>query len=355
MKIDNFKLQPYFPGHINNFDLIRLFAALQVAIIHCAEHLKFRGPWVDIFALFPGVPIFFFISGFLIFQSWANIKNRRIFIFFANRALRIFPALYFCVGLSVLSLFLSGFLLLDELKEPRFWLWILSQITAFQFFNPDFLRNYGVGVVNGSLWTISVELQFYLLTPFLFILIRRGKATFPVAILLFFLLNLANTYLNPSITIPQKIFGISFLPWFGMFMVGAYFSTSSKLQKKVIQVPWGLLIFPYVIFYIIFVFGGAGYGNNINPLSYLILAALILKIAFCKPWLSNKLLRRNDISYGIYIFHMPIVNFLIYSELKGIIGFWIAIFGTIVFALISWFLIERPALRLKKVALRAFK
>ena len=51
----------------NNFDLIRLFAASQVAITHASEHLGFNHPIIDAIAFLPGVPIFFFISGFLIY------------------------------------------------------------------------------------------------------------------------------------------------------------------------------------------------------------------------------------------------------------------------------------------------
>lgn len=36
-----------------------------------------------------------------------------------------------------------------------------------QFYNPDWLRGFGTGVLNGSLWSIPVELQYYVLLPFL--------------------------------------------------------------------------------------------------------------------------------------------------------------------------------------------
>ena len=242
--------------HTNNFDLIRLFAALQVAAVHCATHLNAKGPWLEVFSLFPGVPVFFFISGFLIFQSWSNIRQNRVFIFFTNRSLRIFPALYFCVGLSSISLYLSGYLSISELIQPQFWIWVLSQITAFQFFNPEFLRGYGVGVVNGSLWTIAVELQFYFLTPLLFILISKGKCSFFAVFLLFCGLNLINTYFNPGLTILHKLFSVSFLPWFAMFMLGAYVSTAPKLRSRILEAPWVLLIGAYVSVHFIAVWGG---------------------------------------------------------------------------------------------------
>ena len=339
--------------HKNNFDLIRLFAALQVAVIHISTHLNIKSIWLDALSIFPGVPIFFFISGFLIFQSWANIQEMKYFSFFKNRFLRIYPGLYFCIALTVASLFLSGFLSPAELIHFRLWGWILSQITAFQFFNPEFLSNYGIGVVNGSLWTISVELQFYLLTPIIFSIMQKSKTLFTSVVALLFVINIANTYFNPLSTIPQKIISVSFLPWLGMFMVGAYFSTSQKLQAKILQTPWTILALLYLLIYLLAVhWGGAKHGNGINPILYLILSAIILKAALSKPSIAEIILRKNDISYGVYIYHMPILNLLIYFNLKNSTGFWIAILGTILFSLISWKLIEKPALRLKKFSLR---
>ena len=43
------------------------------------------------------------------------------------------------------------------------WAWFFGQITIFQYYTPNLLRNFGVGTPNGSLWTIPVELEFYIL------------------------------------------------------------------------------------------------------------------------------------------------------------------------------------------------
>ena len=78
---------------VNNFDLVRLLAALQVAVVHALMHLKPTGSFVHIaragLELFPGVPIFFVISGLLISKSYEQSDSIRDY--YRNRCLRIFP------------------------------------------------------------------------------------------------------------------------------------------------------------------------------------------------------------------------------------------------------------------------
>jgi peptidoglycan/LPS O-acetylase OafA/YrhL len=72
-------------------------------------------------------------------------------------------------------------------------------------------------------------------------------------------------------------------------------------------------------------------------------------VAFTHPQLSDRLLRRNDISYGVYIYHMPVVNLLVTLGLVGrAIGFPIVMCVVLVCAGLSWRLVEKPALRWKK-------
>ena len=99
-----------------------------------------------------------------------------------------------------------------------------------------------------------------------------------------------------------------------MFMVGARPSTKPLLQERIQSAPVILLLAVYLVVNQLSVsFGlGAGDGNHIDIVSFVALSMLILKLAFTKPALSARLLGRNDISYGVYIFHMPIVNFLLY-------------------------------------------
>lgn len=341
---------------LNNFDIIRLFAALEVAISHTASHLNIELPAIfQILGYFPGVPIFFFISGYLIYQSYSNIQEAKIKVFFTNRFLRLYPALFFCFFITVVSLYLSGYLKTQDYTLKDFVVWTFTSLTFFQFYNPDFLRAYGVGAINGSLWTISVELQFYILTPMLFVLYQKYKKVSIATALILILANLANTYLNDRSSIAIKLIGVSFAPWFYMFMTGAYISINQKIQKNILSVNAYIYLILYVASYFIAAKYNLGTGNGINVASYILLCFLIFKLAYTQPNLSRKLLGGNDISYSIYIYHMPIVNLMLFYGIQATSSsFVIAILATVSIAIISWYFIEKPSLKLKRIALRKY-
>jgi peptidoglycan/LPS O-acetylase OafA/YrhL len=94
---------------------------------------------------------------------------------------------------------------------------------------------------------------------------------------------------------------------------------------------------------------GWGFGNSINPVLFFGLVTVGFAAAFSNPTLSDLALRRNDISYGVYIYHMPVINFfLAIGWGASIMAFWSAMLATMVLALISWLVIEKPALSLKR-------
>jgi peptidoglycan/LPS O-acetylase OafA/YrhL len=337
----------------NNFDLIRLFAASQVAILHIAFHLGVESSILRVVSLFPGVPIFFFVSGYLIYGSYeqSNKNPNTNLNFFAKRFLRLFPALWLCFVLSIVSIWASGYLSEVDFSISDFAIWVITQNTIFQFYNPDFMRGYGVGVINGSLWTISVELQFYILTPFLFLLLNKLRSHYVILVLLFLVVaNVSNTHLNEGLNVYQKLLNVSFAPWLYMFMLGSLAYKYSSLESVVKRINFIIFLVLFVVSH--FVTKDYTWGNDINPISYLLLAALVLKAAYTKPSLSDSLLKKNDISYGIYIFHMPIVNYLMYQGMMGVNGLVLAVIATLVVSILSWFYYEKRILALKKSALR---
>ena len=89
-------------------------------------------------------------------------------------------------------------------------------------------------------------------------------------------------------------------------------------------------------------------GNQISPILFILLSFTTLSAAYSRRYVSNRLIGINDISYGIYIFHMPVINFMIYNNLTGGTKFFfIALLVTVILGAVSWFLIEKPSLRLK--------
>lgn len=332
----------------NNLDLIRLFAATQVVLMHAAKHLKLDNVnFLKWLSLFPGVPIFFFISGFLIYRSYS--KSSSAGVYFSNRFLRIYPALWVCLLITILALFSLNYLQTDILLNKNFWLWFFGQASFVQFYNPLFLRDFGVGVVNGSLWTIAVELQFYLLTPLIFFLNSRWRYTLIASLLLFLFLNI-NKDIMPFNENIMKLYNVTFIPWFGLFLWGAWFSTHEDLIQKIVNMSWLSVLGIFVMVDILSFFLGLNIiGNNINIISFIALSFLIIKIAYYKPNTAYKVLKGNDISYGVYIYHMIIVNSLIFlgftthSYLLGVV-----VLITYLCALASWFYVEKPVLALKK-------
>ena len=212
----------------NNFDLIRLIAALQVVFMHGYAHLDITaGVFLKVLSYVPGVPIFFFISGYLISGSY--VRNDNIFQYAINRVIRVYPALIVCTLLSILAVYLTGYFSNHESGVKEFFIWILSQVSFVQFYNPDFMREFGTGVLNGSLWTITVELQFYFIVPLLYFFINKIRADVNATLILFIVLFVGVNQLyillgdNYSEHILYKLLHVSFAPWFYMFLVGIFF------------------------------------------------------------------------------------------------------------------------------------
>ena len=102
-----------FERHSNNFDFLRVIAALLVLISHCPELFNYSvfnsDPFSQSIGMSMGrtaVLIFFIISGYLISRSWESKES--ITDFFIARFLRIYPAL---IVITILTAFVLGPLL----------------------------------------------------------------------------------------------------------------------------------------------------------------------------------------------------------------------------------------------------
>jgi peptidoglycan/LPS O-acetylase OafA/YrhL len=350
----------------NNFDLIRLLAAYQVVAMHVGEHLRIPMPHVLNF--FPGVPIFFIVSGFLITASLAHCSSLREYA--RNRILRIYPGLWAMTLVTVVLLAAFGQI---TAATPKLWLlaYVAGQSTIFQPVDGGLglFRGFGTGSVNGVLWTLTTELQFYTCLPLLLWLLNRYPRR---RVLIFSLLLCASVLLyelvlrpwtDPSVTrsgtawrlltmlyisVPTHLFG---------FLLGVLFYLQLPRLLPLVQGRFLYWAFAYAVFILI---AWKGYGltswelekNTAYMLAErVLLAGLIFSLAYSLPGLAHRLLRGNDISYGVYVYHMLVVNSLVQL---GVAGHWpygvLAAFVAGAVALCSWRWVERPALRLKRRA-----
>lgn len=337
---------------VNNFDLIRLLAALQVLVYHAVGHLQASElEWLaTAVSYFPGVPIFFVISGFLISLSWERAPSLKQYLW--NRALRIYPALWVCLVVSIAIAFAAG---VRPESAASFLVWLAAQSTFAQFYNPDWLRSFGVGVLNGSLWTIVVELQFYLVLPLLAILASgRRLSWLAIGVVSFVLMLIGRSYMLDWSTVPQKLVGVSLVPYLFYFVIGVIARDVHRMNPKFFADRghwWFGVYLLWVAVEIWLGLPGSG-GNVLNPVSILLLGGATVSLAFTKRDLSMRILRGNDMSYGIYIYHMPVVNTLLFLGITRSLGASLVLVITMTCAFASWRLIEKPALGLKGYSMR---
>jgi peptidoglycan/LPS O-acetylase OafA/YrhL len=339
---------------LNNFDLLRILAATQVLYFHTIFHLKIDAPWWTlVFEYFPGVPIFFVISGYLVSASYE--RSESLTRYFWNRFLRIYPGLWVCLFLSVIVAVFFGF----NVLHFRGGAWIIAQMAG-MIYTPDFLAQFGFGSYNGSLWTIPVELQFYFLLPLVYLLAARAQS--PNLVFLFLLVIFAiirffsALYLpetGPPVTgvpkpITEKLFGYLFFRHFAMFMAGVVLQRLGAYKSKLIFGKG----FLWIAVYLLFLYTAPSSAAT-SVMSGLILAVCTVSLAYTLPGIANKLLRGNDISYGVYIYHGLFINIMVTMHLFHRIEYLLIVWvGAYLAGYFSWVLVERNFLRRKREKLK---
>lgn len=346
--------QPKQVGRHNNcLNVIRLIAALQVLFGHAYVHLNVEHIMVGVgdssidimLALhwvaqsIPGVPTFFFLSGFLIWDSIGRSSGFKHYV--KKRIFRVFPELWVAVLVEMLSILLFY-------KKPIIWtkfiLFGVAQGTLFQFWTPDFLREYGCGVPNGSLWTISVIVQFYLIAWFLYKFFQKKSQKWW---LLLFAVSIVLGLIKPIIgirlpSIIGKLYSQTVFPYLWLFLAGCLISVKYDLIIHTMIKYWWAITLVFVAWrcFVLFDIDIGGYG----VLSSLLPCFSGVGFAYAFPNLNIK----NDISYGIYIYHMIIINAMIQIGLTGT-GYYILIATafTLMMAYISTITIGKLGLRKK--------
>jgi peptidoglycan/LPS O-acetylase OafA/YrhL len=329
----------------NNFDLIRIVTAVLVLVNHSLGHLKLGVPgWYAVIQQFQRVPMFFVMSGFLLSASFE--RNSGLRQYFTNRLTRIYPALWVCLLLTViLFAVIGGVSFLNAEAAP----WLAAQGLGF-IYTPGFLNNFGYGSYNGSLWTIVIELQFYLCLPLIYWLFRKFNTNtffyvlFGLSCLISVLMQHYTSHLNGSHAWIAKTARYSFMQHAYIFLAGII------LQRwKVYEWKWvrGKALLWMVIFL------GLGYllpaTIITKTIAMVVLAFCTISLAYSAPGIATKMLKNRDLSYGVYLYHGMLLTILVEFELIQSVWYMVGVAAvTFILAWLSYRYIEQPAMNWAK-------
>jgi peptidoglycan/LPS O-acetylase OafA/YrhL len=317
----------------NNFDLARLILASTVVLFHCG--VLSNAPALQSLAALDSeaaVEGFFAISGCLIFASWERSPSLRDYV--NKRARRILPAYYATTGLCLVI----AMGIFHRFAVGKF---LLANITFANFLHPGvdgvFEHNPENAAMDGSLWTIRIELMFYCVVPVVVWLCRRlGRERFLITTAILsviyryvmegkFLLHTRHASL--AVALPGQ--------W-SMFAAGALIYYHLAEFRRIGK--W--LIAPAAVAYV------AAFFLHIYVLRPLSIPILVLGFCFLLPEIKGPT-RWGDFSYGTYLLHWPIIQTMValgLFEHQPWPMALVAVTLVAIAAVLSWFFVEKPAL-----------
>lgn len=329
----------------NGFTFVRLLFAFAVFVAHFGILTGHEKPWQPILPAI-GVSGFFVISGFLITRSYYRSRDLRDYII--KRIRRIVPAymLVVIVCATLLSL-LSSLPASEYFSNSAFFKYLAANISFLNFLQPTLpgvFTNNLLPTVDGSLWTIKVELCLYACVPIIALFTKKKPIYLFMALYLFsFLFVLYMNYLFK--TTGNKLFETlswQFIGQIQFFISGAillfYFDWFKKRMRWTLPISIVILIANYLI--------QSQIVDFLYPLAF---ANVIIVFAFSFKRLSF-IDKYGDFSYGFYLFHFPIIQVITYFRLfkeSPILLFLLCFASTFLFAFLSWNLLEKRVLRSK--------
>lgn len=334
-----------------------------------------------------GVRIFFVLSGFLITGILYDTRNanRRWSVFYARRALRIFPLYY---GVLLLGLLLYP--IFRWVMHPSWILWPLYLQNYSRFFWPgdidlgivDHLRSTRfthpqVFLFYGHLWSLAVEEQFYLIWPLVIFAVKRRETLMKICVAAIFVVPLVRFIGAFTLPVPMLNAGIEdrfTLLQCDSLLLGGLLALwlrgpapdLTRLAKRTLWLLLGIAIVSEILCPLLFgrplypaegdaIFASLGY-SCVNFMSAaLVLLAIDPRTTFSQLLQNRRLRWLGGISYGFYVFHdMP---HILYEKMAdklhlpnpfGLLTAAIAFMCTLLLASASFYCLERPLLRLKK-------
>lgn len=332
-------------GHDNFFTPLRLLFASLVVLGH-AYAVGLRGPGMEPQIIYHytfsylAVNLFFIASGFLVTKSMVYRGDTPSFI--SARALRIFPALavHVLFVMIVIGPLATKSPLAEFFSHPD---WYLQPFKVLSFIEtemvmPRIFETNGENFGSGPLWTLRYEVIAYIGTLAVFSL---GLLRKKWMVLLQFILPsigwIAGQSLGLFSELPATIenvfrFGIAY------GLGAAIYAYRDRLKFS--WIAFGVLI---AISYLLRDTPVVEVAIN------LVLGWFIFRVAYMRAPSLAWMQRIPDLSYGIYIYHWCILQILFYwmPQLSVMELFTLTFPVTVALAAMSWYIVEKPALRSK--------
>lgn len=332
-------------GRGPGYNLIRLIAATTVLLHHCrlATHdlldplFVFSHGFLHFGIL--AVIVFFAISGFLVTPG---LQRGGLVAYGVNRTIRIFPALFTVVLASafVLGPALTKLSWRRYIADPELYRYLKNALTLTSNYLPGLTGDDGMPiVVNGALWTLHFEVLSYIALAVLSVVgALRSRKAFAVVIAVTYSIYLMIAFAHPFAShLPSR-----FVTFIGLFV---YFAAGSALLIFRDRVPYSaaLAVTGMALTIATLPFG---LGPVLLPIC-LPYAVVVLGLG---PWLGHVPIKQ-DVSYGIYLIHTPVLVLLI--SVLGLPAQWallavMTLIATTLLAYLSRVLVEDPTLRYKK-------
>jgi peptidoglycan/LPS O-acetylase OafA/YrhL len=349
----------------HSFDALRFFSFFIVFLSHLPYTLFNNLEFLNVDGTI-GVYFFFTLSGFLITyillfeKTNANAFNFKNF--FARRALRIWPLYYFVLLFAFCSSFIIAFLQLpssDIGYDPN---WLMSAL---------FLENYMVIYHNGYanvsplpvLWSLCVEEHFYIIWGVLLYFLKIRKV--PLVILAFIVIAFVSriVFYTHNLLFKDILTNIDFF-MFGAIPAYLIITAKEKTIQFVNKIPMFFKV-SLILVTLTYVFASSHlvfeYSKLANPLIFGLLFSAILFVFIprenkLKISDSSAFSRLGLYTYSLYLIHVIVIHLVIQLFNKFQINFehnslyfiFLALGITILGSYLSYILIEKPFLRLKK-------
>lgn len=334
----------------NALDIFRLIGTIQVFLGHFITQYAFtHGAIVNTVYFVRGVPILFVLCGFLAAKS---LENRSTKDWLLGRLVRIVPGVWACVAVNTVII------LLVYATKPTLLEGLIYGVTQFfgmNFYTGDWLRGYGSGAPNGVLWTIPVQIQFFLLAPFFHKFLKKhrplaGGCLVAIFAVVSILVERSAAFL-PEIL--YKLLGVTVLPYLYFLLAGmAGWYYRDKLIPALQKVKWWVLAayIGWKLMEIFLKFPHYADGVLYNTVTTLLMAAVIFAFGFGCHWRM-----KQDYTFGFYLYHMVFVNLALYLGFDStgslpqifLTGLVIVVV-TLIFSWLSKKFVEEPAVRLLK-------